>query len=107
MILARVINIDAITAYYRPYSTKAFFSSKYNNYFFSEDEHWEYAELVENIKDGKVAVFSISTDVRMEEVINTSKLGLKVYIVRFRDYKELKKHYIAAAVEGLTDTEQQ
>ena len=104
MDLFRVIGIEDIYDY-RLWSTKEFFNYRRTNIRFLEVEHWKYTELVENIKEGKVAVFPISLDVRMEEVINTYKLGLQVYMIRFSAYKELKKRYIASAVEGLEDTE--
>lgn len=105
--LWEVKNIDKMSQWHKVESTRGFFDrfgrSVYN---FLYPADWEYMELIENIKDGKVAVFPISLDVRMEEVINTSKLGLQVYLVQFRDYKEIKKHYIAAAVEVQEETEQ-
>ena len=105
MDLWKVIGIEDIYDY-RLWSTKEFFDYSCTKRRFLEAEHWKYTELVEGIKNGKAAVFPVSADVRMEEVINTSKLGLQVYMVQFKAYKELKKHYIADAVEGQTDTEQ-
>ena len=105
MDLFRIIGLEDIYDY-RLWSTKEFFNYRRTKLGFLEVEHWKYTELVEGIKNGKVAVFPVSADVRMEEVINTSKLGLQVYMVQFKAYKELKKHYIADAVEGQTDTEQ-
>ena len=96
--LFRVTGLEDIYGY-RLWSTKEFFNYRCTKLGFLETEHWKYAELVEGIKNGKVAVFPVSADVRMEEVINTSKLGLQVYMIQFKAYKELKKHYIADAVE--------
>lgn len=106
MYLFRVIGIENIYNY-RLWSTKEFFNYRYTKFRFLEVEHWKYTELVENIKNGKVAVFPVSANVRIEEVINTSKLGLQVYMIQFKAYNELKKHYIADAVEQHRDTEQQ
>ena len=107
MDLWEVKNIDKMSQRHKVETTREFFDrfggSRYN---FLYPADWEYTELVENIKDGKVAVFPISLDVRMEEVINTSKLGFQVYMIQFSAYRELKKRYIADAVEGLTDKEQ-
>ena len=106
MNLWEVKNTDKISPWHKVETTRGFFDrfggSRYN---FLYPADWEYTELAENIKDGKVAVFPVSLDVRMEEVINTSGLGLQVYMMQFRAYKEFKKRYIADAVEGLTDTE--
>ena len=98
MELFRVTGIENIYNY-RLWSTKEFFNYRYTKFRFLEVEHWKYAKLVEGIKNGKVAVFPVSANVRMEEVINTSKLGLQVYMIQFKAYNELKKHYIADAVE--------
>ena len=108
MDLWKVKNIDKMSEWHRMESTRGFFDrfggSRYKFLYLT---NWEYMELVENIKNGKVAVFPISTDVRMEEVINTSKLGLQVYMIQFHAYKELKKHYLADAVEVQEETEQE
>ena len=108
MDLWKVKNIDKMSEWHKVESTRGFFDrfggSRYNFLYLTD---WEYMELVENIKNGKVAVFSISTNVRMEEVINTNKLGLQVYLLQYKEWKELKEKYIADAVEVQTDTEQQ
>lgn len=98
MDLFRVIGIEDIYDY-RLWSTKEFFNYRRTKLGFLEVEHWKYTELVENIKDGKVAVFPISKDVRMEEVINTSKLGLQVYLLQYKEWKELRESYIKDCVE--------
>lgn len=105
MDLFKVIGLEDIYDY-RLWSTKEFFNYNCTKLRFLEVEHWKYTELVESIKNGKAAVFPVSADVRMEEVINTSKLGLQVYTIQFKAYKELKKHYIADAVEVQEETEQ-
>ena len=104
--LNRVIGIDEIHADYRAWTTKEFFNYRRTKLGFIEVEHWKYTELVENIKNGKVAVFPISTDVSMEEVVNTNKLGLQVYLLQYKKWKELKEKYIADAVEVQEETEQ-
>lgn len=98
MDLFRVIGIEDIYDY-RLWSTKEFFNYRRTKLEFLEVEHWKYTELVENIKDGKAAVFPVSASVRMEEVINTSKLGLQVYLLQYREWKELRESYIKDCVE--------
>lgn len=97
--LNRVIVIDDIYAYYRAWTTKEFFECKNNRIMFLYTEVWEYAELIENIKNGKVAVFPVSASVRMEEIVNTKRLGLQVYVVRHKEWKELRESYIKDCVE--------
>lgn len=108
MDLWKVKNIDKMSEWHKVESTRGFFDrfggSRYNFLYLTD---WEYMELVENIKNGKVAVFPISTDVRMEEVINTNKLGLQVYLLQYKKWKEFKEKYIADVVEVQTDTEQE
>lgn len=100
MDLWEVKNIDKMAEWHRTESTRGFFDrfggSRYNFLYLT---NWEYTGLVENIKNGKVAVFPVSKDVRMEEVINTSKLGLQVYLLQYKEWKELKEKYIADVVE--------
>ena len=108
MDLWKVKNIDKMSEWHKVESTRGFFDrfggSRYSFLYLTD---WEYMELVENIKNGKAAVFPISTDVRMEEVINTNKLGLQVYLLQYKKWKEFKEKYIADVVEGQTDTEQE
>lgn len=98
MDLFRVIGIEDIYDY-RLWSTKEFFNYRRTKLGFLEVEHWKYTELVENIKDGKAAVFPVSASVRMEEVINTSKLGLQVYVVQYKEWRKLRESYIKDCVE--------
>lgn len=98
MDLFRVIGIEDIYDY-RLWSTKEFFNHRRTKLGFLEVEHWKYTELVENIKDGKAAVFPVSASVRMEEVINTSKLGLQVYVVQYKEWRKLRESYIKDCVE--------
>ena len=106
--LWEVKNIDKMSQWHKVETTRGFFDrfggSRYKFLYLTD---WEYTELVENIKNGKVAVFPISLDVSMEAVINTNKLGLQVYLLQYKEWKELKEKYIADAVEVQEDTEQQ
>ena len=100
MVLWEVKNIDKMSEWHKVESTRGFFDrfggSRYKFLYYTD---WEYTEQVENIKDGKVAVFPISKDVSMEAVINTSKLGLQVYLLQYREWKELRESYIKDCVE--------
>ena len=99
MYLHKVININEISDGYRLWTTKEFFSYASAKFKFLDTEVWEYTELIENIKKGKVAIFSVSKNTRMEEVINTSKLGLQVYVVPHKEYRKLRESYVLDCVE--------
>ena len=108
MDLWKVKNIDKMSELPKVESTRGFFDrfggSRYNFLYLTD---WEYTELVENVKNNKVAVFPISTDASIEAVINTNKLGLQVYLLQYEKWKEFKEKYIADVVEVQTDTEQE
>ena len=97
--LHKVININEISVNHRLWTTKEFFSYAFAKFNFFDTEVWEDTELMENIKNGKVAIFPVSKSTRMEEVINTSKLGLQVYLVPHKEYRKLRESYVQDCVE--------